>query len=150
MNKLKRYESELEVARAQPLTSEEESAVEESEEETGSEEEEADVAEDGGKKQDKILSMAKEDITFEMVSEKIKEIMLNRGKKTAIKQERIEMLQYLLTVAKGSIQTVMVLQYLTSSLFDFNQSMMTTMKISNWKLCVKYCFQVLISTIFKY
>jgi translation initiation factor 3 subunit C len=56
--------------------------------------------------QDKILSMDPTQITYEMVSKKLREIVTSRGKKGIDRNEQVEMLVYLATVAKGPCQQV--------------------------------------------
>ncbi len=56
--------------------------------------------------QDKMLSMDPTQITYEMVSKKLREIVTSRGKKGIDRNEQVEMLVYLATVAKGPCQQV--------------------------------------------
>lgn len=56
--------------------------------------------------QDKLLTMDPKEITFEMVSKKLQEIVLSRGKKGIDRQDQVDMLTYLATVAKGPYQKV--------------------------------------------
>eukprot|EP00967_Tisochrysis_lutea_P060196 scaffold76946_cov19-Tisochrysis_lutea.AAC.1 len=49
---------------------------------------------------------------------------------------QLEMLQYLVTVAKGPAQRFEVLGQLVSSLFDSNPSLNSHLKTSVWKKCV--------------
>lgn len=46
------------------------------------------------------------EITYEMVNKKLQEIILSRGKKGIDRQDQVEMLSYLATVAKGPYQKV--------------------------------------------
>jgi translation initiation factor 3 subunit C len=48
----------------------------------------------------------------------------------------MEMLQYLVTVAKGPAQRFEVLGQLVSSLFDSNPSLNSHLKTSVWKKCI--------------
>ncbi len=50
--------------------------------------------------------MDPKEITFEMVSKKLQEIVLSRGKKGIDRQDQVDMLTYLATVAKGPYQKV--------------------------------------------
>lgn len=59
-----------------------------------------------GGAQDKILSMDPTQITYEMVSKKLREIVTSRGKKGIDRNEQVEMLVYLASVAKGPCQQV--------------------------------------------
>ncbi len=56
--------------------------------------------------QDKLLTMDPKEITFEMVNKKLQEIVLSRGKKGIDRQDQVDMLTYLATVAKGPYQKV--------------------------------------------
>jgi len=49
---------------------------------------------------------------------------------------QMEMLQYLVTVAKGPAQRFEVLGQLVSSLFDSNPSLNSHLKTSVWKKCI--------------
>ena len=57
--------------------------------------------------QDKLLTMDPKEITYEMVNKKLQEIVLSRGKKGIDRQDQVEMLSYLATVAKGPYQKVL-------------------------------------------
>jgi hypothetical protein len=76
------------------------------------------------------------DITYELVTKKLREIIMSRGRRGTDKQEQVEMLSYLSTVAKGPAQRFEVLAQLVSSLFDLNPSMSAYLKTSVWKKCV--------------
>eukprot|EP00210_Caulerpa_lentillifera_P002282 g2192.t1 len=139
----KDYVKELADIRTNPLPSEEDSDLtksEESEEGEGSDSEESEV---GGKKQDSFRSLDPADVTYAMVTEKLNEIIQTRGKRGTDKHERLEMLQYLVSVSKGNGQTVTVMSHLVSSVFDLNPSMTTHMRVSQWKYCLHCCFQML-------
>ena len=139
----KNYIKEMAEVRAHPLPSEEGSNLSESTESELGDVAPPDAAELEGKKQDSFRTMDPADITYAMVSEKLHEIMQTRGKRGTDKNERLEMLQYLVSVARGSSQTVTVLSHVISSLFDLNPNMTTHMRISQWKYCVHCCFQIL-------
>ena len=66
----------------------------------------------------------------------MREIIMSRGRRGTDKQEQVEMLTYLVTVAKGPAQRFEVLAQLVSSLFDLNPSMSAHLKTSVWKKCV--------------
>ena len=51
--------------------------------------------------------MDPKEITYEMVNKKLQEIVLSRGKKGIDRQDQVEMLSYLATVAKGPYQKVL-------------------------------------------
>jgi len=88
------------------------------------------------KKKDRLLTMDPKEITYELVSKKLREIVMSRGRRGTDKQEQVEMLTYLATVAKGPAQRFEVLAQLVSSLFDLNPSMSSHLKVSLWKKCV--------------
>ena len=81
------------------------------------------------KKKDKILTMDPAEITYEMVNKKLHEIVMSRGRKGTDKNEQVEMLTYLVSVAKGPSQKLEVLGQLVSSLFDLTPGMSTFMKV---------------------
>ncbi|KAG1661195.1 hypothetical protein FOA52_006001 [Chlamydomonas sp. UWO 241] len=88
------------------------------------------------KKKDKILTMDPKDITYELVTKKLKEVILTRGRRGTDKQEQVDMLQFLTTIAKGPAQKFEVMAQLVSSLFDLNPGMAGHLKTSVWKKCV--------------
>lgn len=88
------------------------------------------------KKKDKLLTMDPKEITYELVNRKLREIVMSRGRKGTDKQEQVEMLTYLITVAKGSAQRFECYAQLVSSLFDMNPSMASHLKTSLWKKCI--------------
>ena len=59
-----------------------------------------------GAVQDKLLAMDPREITYEMVARKLGEIVLSRGKKGVDRQDQVDMLAYLATVARGPAQKV--------------------------------------------
>ena len=83
-----------------------------------------------------LLSHLDADITYELVTKKLREIVMTRGRRGTDKQEHVEMLTYLASVAKGPAQRFEVLAQLVSSLFDLNPSMSAHLKTSVWKKCV--------------
>ncbi len=56
--------------------------------------------------QDKLLSMDPREVTHEMVARKLAELVLSRGKKGVDRQDQVDMLAYLATVARGPAQKV--------------------------------------------
>ena len=58
----------------------------------------------GAAKKDKILTTDPSQITYEAVDKKLRELVLARGKKGVDRQEQLDMLTYLATVAKGPTQ----------------------------------------------
>ncbi|KAK9794329.1 hypothetical protein WJX73_000840 [Symbiochloris irregularis] len=95
------------------------------------------------KKKDRLLSMDPKDISYEMVSKKLQDIMLARGKKGVDRQEQVEMLTYLTSVAKGPCQRISVMLSMVSAIFDINPSMSTHMPVPLWKRCVSVVLEVL-------
>eukprot|EP00891_Asterochloris_glomerata_P007222 jgi/Astpho2/7222/fgenesh1_pm.00113_%23_10_t len=95
------------------------------------------------KKKDKILSMDPTQISYDMVTKKLKEIVMARGKKGVDRNEQVDMLTYLATVAKGPVQKMDVLIQVVSALFDINPSMSTHMAVPLWKRCVGTLLEVL-------
>ncbi|BDA51264.1 Eukaryotic translation initiation factor 3 subunit C [Coccomyxa sp. Obi] len=147
------FADQMEKFRAAPESEEEESEEEEEEESSDeeSDEEEGEEGEDGfekarsakEKKKDKLLTMDPKEITFEMVNKKLQEIVLSRGKKGIDRQDQVDMLTYLATVAKGPYQKVEVLVHVVSALFDINPSMSTHMVPALWRRCIGVLFEVL-------
>jgi len=72
-------------------------------------------------------------ITFEMVDKKMREIMMSRGKKGVDKHEQVEALKYLITVAKTTAQKIEVMVNLISSYFDVMPSMSTHLPVAVWR-----------------
>ncbi|GIL91165.1 hypothetical protein Vretimale_18799 [Volvox reticuliferus] len=95
------------------------------------------------KAKDKLLTMDPKEITYEVVARKLREIVVSRGRRSTDKQEQVEMLTYLVTVARGSAQRFEVLAQLTSSLFDLNPGMMGHLQTGLWKKCVVNLFEML-------
>lgn len=52
------------------------------------------------KKKDKLFTMDPQQISFDMVRAKLKELVMTRGKRGVDRNEQVEMLSYLSTVAK--------------------------------------------------
>lgn len=69
------------------------------------------------------------EITYEMVAKKLREVVTSRGRKGTDKQEQVEMLQFLGSVAKGVPQKLEVLSQLVSSLFDLSPGISNYMKV---------------------
>lgn len=67
----------------------------------------------------------------------------SRGRRSTDKQEQVEMLTYLVTVARGPGQRFEVLAQLTSSLFDLNPGMKGHLPTGLWKKCVVNLFEML-------
>lgn len=90
----------------------------------------------GEKKKDKVMTMDPKDITYELVSKKLKEIIMTRGRRGTDKQEQVEILSFLATVSKGPAQKFELLSQLSSSLFDLSPGLGGHLKTSVWKKCV--------------
>ena len=67
------------------------------------------------KRRDRILSMDPKDITFTLIAAKLREVVTVRGKKGVDRQEQVDMLQYLASVAKGPAQRTQALVHLVSA-----------------------------------
>lgn len=97
----------------------------------------------GEKKKDKFFTMDPTQISFDMVRQKLKDIVMTRGKRGVDRNEQVEMLTYLATVAKGPVQKIEVLIQVVSALFDINPSMSTHMSVPLWKRCAGTVLEVL-------
>ena len=95
------------------------------------------------KKKDKFFTMDPQQITFDMVRQKLKDIVMTRGKRGVDRNEQVEMLTYLASVAKGPVQKIEVLIQVVSALFDINPSMSTHMSVPLWKRCAGTLLEVL-------
>lgn len=95
------------------------------------------------KKKDKFFTMDPQQITFDMVRQKLKDIVMTRGKRGVDRNEQVEMLAYLASVAKGPVQKIEVLIQVVSALFDINPSMSTHMSVPLWKRCAGTLLEVL-------
>lgn len=87
--------------------------------------------------------MDPQQITFDMVRQKLKDIVMTRGKRGVDRNEQVEMLTYLASVAKGPVQKIEVLIQVVSALFDINPSMSTHMSVPLWKRCAGTLLEVL-------
>eukprot|EP00798_Chlamydomonas_sp_ICE-L_P014783 gene14783-20833_t len=123
------YAEQIAAFRENPDSTESEESEEEPEDE-GENMDRADFDEDGfktqqvAKKKDKMLTMDPKEITYEMVSKKLREIMLTRGRRGTDKEEQ-------------------VLVQLCSSLFDLNPTMATHLKTSLWKKVIINMLEIL-------
>lgn len=95
------------------------------------------------KKKDKFFTMDPTQISFDMVRQKLKDIVMTRGKRGVDRNEQVEMLSYLATVAKGPVQKIEVLIQVVSALFDINPSMSSHMSVPLWKRCAGTLLDVL-------
>jgi len=93
---------------------------------------------------DKILSMDPKEISYEMVSKKLREVAAARGRATALdRQDQMEMLAYLSGVARGPAQRLEVLVHLITVIFDMNQPTLAPMSTPNWKRCAATFFEIM-------
>lgn len=97
----------------------------------------------GAPKKDKLLTMNPAEITYEMVARKLRDLTQARGRKGVDRQEQLDMLKHLATVAKGPTQRAQALLQTVSALFDVNPSMSTHMASPLWRRCVAVLFDVL-------
>lgn len=139
----KDYEELMEKYRANPVDTDVESEVTEESDSVSTGSSSDDEVVRKPKKKDTILTMDPKDVTYELVEEKLADILASRGKKGADQNEQVEMLQYMVNVACGPAQKLSVLSHLISCIFDMNSSMSTHQKVPQWKHCVKYIFDIL-------
>ena len=93
---------------------------------------------------DKILSMAPEEITYEMVQKKLEEVAAARGRVTSLdRQDQVEMLSFLLGAAHGAGQKIEVLVHKVTVIFDMNNPMTSPMTTANWKMCMASVFEMM-------
>ena len=93
---------------------------------------------------DKILSMAPEEITYEMVQKKLDEVAAARGRVTSLdRQDQVEMLSFLFGVAHGPAQKIEVLVHKVTVIFDMNNPMTSPMTTANWKMCMASVFDMM-------
>jgi hypothetical protein len=107
---LPEYESAMAAWREHPVYTEKEDSDEEGSDEDGSEEEGSDEDVDRALdlKKDELLSMDPEKITYEMISKKQRELAQARGRRSTDRQTQLEMLQFLVRIAKGPVQKLEV------------------------------------------
>ena len=93
---------------------------------------------------DKILSMAPEEITYDMVQKKLAEVAAARGRVTSLdRQDQVEMLSFLFGVAHGAAQKIEVLVHKITVIFDMNNPMTSPMTTANWKTCMASVFEMM-------
>ncbi|MEW5305255.1 MAG: hypothetical protein WDW36_007810 [Sanguina aurantia] len=133
------YFEQINKFRENPESTEEE---EEDDDEEGSDGDEKTAANDAeaaeqrsaaAKRKERLLAMDPKEISYSMVSSKMRELAMTRGRRGTDKQEQVEMLTYLASVSKGPAQKFEILSQLVSSLFDLNPVMATHLKTSLWK-----------------
>jgi len=89
-----------------------------------------------GKNKDFILYADRKDVTFEMIDEKLKDIIACRGKKGTDRHVAVRQLTYMATLAKCPAQEVEILLHIISAQFDTAGSMSTHMSVSIWRSCM--------------
>eukprot|EP00894_Picocystis_sp_ML_P004900 jgi/Pico_ML_1/55417/g1103.t2 len=149
----KEYEAEIEQYRQNPESPVSESEWSESESSESETDEEGDEDQEGFTKVEKAKDKKKnlrtfdnvdpKDITWEMVENKRREIIMARGKKGTDKQEQIEALVYLVSVAQAPSQELELLVDIVNSLFDLVPSMSSHMTTKLWKKVLGKLFVIL-------
>lgn len=92
---------------------------------------------------DRLLTMDPQEITYEMVTAKLREIVSLRGKKGIDRQEQVEMLTFLASIAKGPVQRTEVLLHCVTALFDMNPSQASHLPGHLWKQVAKTLLEIL-------
>lgn len=95
------------------------------------------------RQRDQVMSLSQDDVTAETVDKKLRETLLSRGRKGTDRQEMVERLAYLSTLAKSPPQCVEVLMHVISAQFDINPSMTAHMPIDAWKKCAMNIYRVI-------
>ena len=90
-----------------------------------------------------LLCVDKKDITFEMIDDKLRDIIASRGKKSTDRQVVVKHLSYMATLAKCPAQEVEILLHIISAQFDMTGSMSSFMPITLWRSCVANILRLL-------
>jgi len=88
------------------------------------------------KHKDFLLVADRREVTFEMIDEKLKDIIASRGKKGTDRHVAVNQLSYMATLAKCPAQEVEILLHIISAQFDAAGSMSTHMPLSIWRNCL--------------
>ena len=87
-------------------------------------------------KKKRLFDVPPEEITYEMVEAKLREVILSRGRKGTDRVELVDQLKFIAAVATTPAQTVECLMHVISARFDVTPSMSSHMPVAMWKLCV--------------
>lgn len=88
------------------------------------------------RQRERVMSLKEDEVSAETVDKKLREALLSRGRKGTDRQEMVEQLSHLATIAKNPPQRIETLLHLVSAQFDINPSMTTHMPVDAWKRCV--------------
>lgn len=90
-----------------------------------------------------IMSVPKEDVTFEMIDSKLKDIATSRGKKGVDRVRVVQQLQYIATLSKCPAQEVEIFLHIVSAQFDLSGSMSAYMATPVWRRCLSNILSII-------